>query len=37
VPVQQVGDMLAQELETALRALAARMRDSNLRERAVAA
>jgi carbon monoxide dehydrogenase subunit G len=37
VPVQQVADMLAQELESALRAIAAKMRDSNLRERAIAA
>jgi Polyketide cyclase / dehydrase and lipid transport len=37
VPVQQVGDMLAAELESALKAVAAKMRETTLRERAVAA
>jgi hypothetical protein len=37
VPVQQVGDMLAAELETALKAIAKNMRDVSLQERAVAA
>jgi len=37
VPVQQVADMLALELESALKAIAAKMRAAPLRERAVAA
>lgn len=37
VPVQQVSDMLAAELETALKALARQVRDGGLKERAVAA
>lgn len=37
VPTQQVADMLAAELDSALKAIAAQLRDSNLRERAVAA
>jgi hypothetical protein len=37
VPVQQVSDMLAAELETALKALARQVRDSGMKERAIAA
>lgn len=37
VPVQQVSDMLASELESALKAIARQMRDAPLSERAVAA
>jgi ribosome-associated toxin RatA of RatAB toxin-antitoxin module len=37
VPTQQVGDMLAAELESALKAIARQMRDVELQERAVAA
>lgn len=37
VPVQQVSDMLAAELESALKAIARQMRDEGMRERAVAA
>jgi carbon monoxide dehydrogenase subunit G len=37
VPVQQVADMLAAELEAALKAIAARMSNTPLHERAVAA
>jgi Polyketide cyclase / dehydrase and lipid transport len=37
VPVQQVSDMLASELESALKAIARQMRDEQLKERAVAA
>lgn len=37
VPVQQVSDMLAAELEAALTAIDSRMREAVLRERAVAA
>jgi carbon monoxide dehydrogenase subunit G len=37
VPVQQVSDMLAAELESALKAIARRMYDEGQRERAVAA
>lgn len=37
VPTQQVADMLAAELEAALKAIAAQLRDAGLRERAAAA
>ncbi len=37
VPTQQVSEMMATELETVLKALARRMRESKLRERAIAA
>lgn len=37
VPTQQVADMLAAELESALKAIAAQLREAGLRERAVAA
>ena len=37
VPVQQVSDMLAAELESALKAIAKRMYDEGTKERAVAA
>ncbi len=37
VPTQQVADMLAAELESALKAIAAQMRAAELRERAAAA
>lgn len=37
VPTQQVGDMLAAELDSALKAIAAQLRDEGARERAAAA
>jgi hypothetical protein len=37
VPTQQVADMLAAELDSALKAIATQLRDAGLRERAAAA